>query len=116
MGRAPLVSRSHGKEPPGLLMLGDAAASVDPITAGGLSLALQSAELLAAHASDLLSGSSLARRRFERARARSVQIHRWLGSSVLALAARPRVADLARRGFDAYPNAMRALLELAGNA
>jgi menaquinone-9 beta-reductase len=116
MGRAPLVSSSRGKEPPGLLLLGDAAASVDPITAGGLSLALQSAELLAEHAPNLLSGSVLARRRFERARARAVQVHRWLGSSVLALAARPRAAELARRGFHAYPNAMRALLDLAGNA
>ena len=116
MGRAPLVSATHGKEPPGLLLLGDAAASVDPITAGGLSLALQSAELLAQHAPELLTGSPLARRRFERARGRAIQIHRWLGAGVLALAARPRLANLARRGFQAYPIAMRALVNLAGNA
>lgn len=116
MGRAPLVSSTHGREPPGLILLGDAAASVDPITAGGLSLALQSAELLAQHASELLSGSALARRRFERARGRAVRIHRLLGASVLALAARPRLADLARRGLHVYPSAMRALVELAGNA
>lgn len=116
MGRAPLVSAAHGDEPPGLVLLGDAAASVDPITAGGLSLALQSAELLAQHAPELLSGSVLARRRFERARRRALRIHRWLGASVLALSARPRLLDLARRGFQAYPSAMRALVELAGNA
>ncbi|HEY3499061.1 MAG TPA: NAD(P)/FAD-dependent oxidoreductase [Polyangiaceae bacterium] len=116
MGRAPLVSGAYGGAPPGLLLLGDAAASVDPITAGGLSLALQSAELLALHAPELLSGSPLARRRFERARARAVRTHRWLGAGVLALAQRPRLADLARRGFHAYPGAMRALVELAESA
>jgi flavin-dependent dehydrogenase len=116
MGRAPLVSATHGKEPPGLILLGDAAASVDPITAGGLSLALQSAELLAMHASDLLAGSLLARRRFDRDRSRAVQIHRFLGAGVLALAARPRLAELARRGLHAYPAAMHALVGLAGNA
>lgn len=116
LGRAPLVSSTVGRSPPGLILLGDAAASVDPITAGGLSLALESAQLLAQHAPDLLTGSLLARRRFERARGRAVQIHRWLGAGVLALAARPRLADLARRGLDAYPSAMRALVALAGNA
>jgi flavin-dependent dehydrogenase len=116
MGRAPLVSASSGKQPPGLILLGDAASSVDPITAGGLSLALQSAELLALHASDLLAGSVLARRRFERRRRRAVQIHHLLGASVLALASRPRLAELARRGLHAYPAAMHALVGLAGNA
>jgi flavin-dependent dehydrogenase len=116
MGRAPLVSAAKGKQPPGLILLGDAASSVDPITAGGLSLALQSAELLALHASDLLAGSVLARRRFERRRRRAVQIHHLLGASVLALAGRPRLAELARRGLDAYPPAMHALVALAGNA
>jgi 2-polyprenyl-6-methoxyphenol hydroxylase-like FAD-dependent oxidoreductase len=116
MGRAPLVSATHGKEPPGLILLGDAAASVDPITAGGLSLALRSAELLAWHASELLAGSRLARQRFERARSRAVQIHRLLGAGVLALAGRPRLAELARRSLHAYPGAMHALVGLAGNA
>ena len=116
MGRAPLVSSSAGREPPGLILLGDAAASVDPITAGGLSLALQSAELLASHARGLLAESPLARRRFDRERARAVRVHRWLATSVLALAARPRVTELARRGFDAYPNALHALVSLAGGA
>ena len=113
-GRAPLVSSTRGREPAGLILLGDAAASVDPITAGGLSLALVSAELLARHALELLTGSSLARRRFERARAGVVRVHRWLGAGVLALAGRPRLAELARRGFSAHPSAMQALVEFAG--
>lgn len=113
-GRAPLVSSTRGREPAGLILLGDAAASVDPITAGGLSLALVSAELLARHAAELLTGSVLARRRFERARAGVVRVHRWLGAGVLALAGRPRLAELARRGFSAHPSAMQALVGLAG--
>ena len=70
MGRAPLVSATGGKEPTGLILLGDAAASVDPITAGGLSLALQVPSSCPAH-----RGNSrrhrLALRRFERARTRA---------------------------------------------
>lgn len=116
MGRAPLVSSTGGREPPGLVFIGDAAASVDPITAGGLSLALQSAALLAFHAPELLTRSPLARRRFERARARAVRIHRWLGAAVLTLADRPRLAEFARRGFGAQPGAMQALVALAGGA
>lgn len=116
MGRAPLVSATRGKQPTGLILLGDAAASVDPITAGGLSLALQSAELLAQHAGEILAGSRLALRRFERARTRAVQVHRVLGTSVLALAARPRLLELARRSFRACPSAMQSLVALAGNA
>lgn len=116
MGRAPLVSASRGREPPGLLFIGDAAASVDPVTAGGLSLALESAELLARHAFELMTGSVLARRRFERARAQALRVHRWLGAAVLTLAGRPRLAELARRGFSVHPGAMQALVGLAGGA
>lgn len=114
MGRAPLVVASRGGEPPGLILLGDAAASVDPITAGGLSLALESAELLAADVGSLLAGSPLARRRFERARARMLRRHRLLAASLHALTARPRLTELARRGLTAYPAALHALVELAG--
>jgi menaquinone-9 beta-reductase len=115
-GRAPLVSALGRRQPPGLIFVGDAAASVDPVTAGGLSLALLGAELLAQHAVGLLAGSALARRRFERARGRAVGVHRWLGASVLALAGSPRVADAARRALHFYPSAMRGLVELAGGA
>lgn len=114
MGRAPLVTHARAPAPTGLVFLGDAAASVDPITAGGLSLALRSAELLAQHTSELLSGSALARRRFERARARTVRVHRWLGAGVLALAGSPRLAELARRAFGVEPRALQALLTIAG--
>jgi flavin-dependent dehydrogenase len=116
MGRAPLVSSTRGREPAGLILIGDAAASVDPITAGGLSLALQSADLLARHAVELLTGSPLARRRFERARAQAIRVHRWLGAGLLALAGRPHLAELARRGFCAHPRTMQALVALAGGA
>jgi flavin-dependent dehydrogenase len=116
MGRAPLVSATRGRLPSGLVLIGDAAASVDPITAGGLSLALQSAELCARYAGELMTGKVLARHRFARAHAGMVRVHRWLGAAVLALAGSPRLAETARRGFRAYPNAMRALVELAAGA
>ena len=114
MGRAPLVRATNGRKPLGLTLLGDAAASVDPITAGGMSLALVTADLLAVHVPAMLGGSVLAARRFERTRNQAVRVHRWLGAGLLALARNPRVATQARRMFQAYPGAMRALVELTG--
>jgi hypothetical protein len=79
-------------------------------------LALRGAELLAQQASEILTGSLLARRRFERARAGAARVHRYVGAFVLALAGRPRLAELARRGFGAHPAAMQALVAFAGGA
>ena len=58
MGRAPLVRSSGALPPPGVVFLGDAAASVDPVTAGGLSLALASAAFLARLLPDALAGNA----------------------------------------------------------
>jgi hypothetical protein len=78
-----------------------------------MTLALVGAELLAKELPDILSGSDLARFRFERARAKAVRIHRWLGASLLALASRPRLAGCVRDWLHAYPRAMRLLVDLA---
>jgi len=112
-GRAPLVRHARRRPPEGLVLLGDAASSVDPITAGGMTLALVGAELLAKEVPAMLSGSALARFRFERAREGIVRVHRWLGKGLLSIAERPRLASLVRRFLQAYPRAMRALVDIA---
>jgi menaquinone-9 beta-reductase len=112
-GRAPLVRHSTRRPPDGLVLLGDAASSVDPITAGGMTLALVGAELLAKELPAMLSGSTLARFRFERAREGIVRDHRWLGKGLLTIAERPRLASLVRRFMQACPRAMRALVDVA---
>jgi flavin-dependent dehydrogenase len=112
-GRAPLVRHSTTRTPEGLVLLGDAASSVDPITAGGMTLALVGAELLAKELPAMLSGSTIANRRFERARKKIVRVHRWLGEGLLAIAERPRLTSLVRRFMQAHPGAMRALVDMA---
>jgi len=111
-GRAPLVRRAEGKTPPGLILLGDAHASVDPITAGGMSVALVSAALLARDMRGVLEQSAAARRRFERARGRIVRTHRLLGGCLLALSRHPRLAALACRALELAPGVMGRLVRL----
>jgi len=113
MGRAPLVRSSGALPPPGVVFIGDAAASVDPVTAGGLSLALASAALLTRLLPEALAGNAAALPRFETERARAVRVHRRLGTCLLALAARPRLAECARRFLEACPTALGALVGLA---
>jgi flavin-dependent dehydrogenase len=112
MGRAPLVRRS-GRPPQGLVLLGDAAESVDPVTAGGLSLAVASAALLGRLLPESLAGDGSALGRFERARAGALRTHRWLGACLLALARRPRLAERTSELLHAYPRALDALVGLA---
>lgn len=114
MGRAPLLRHGRAKRlPDGLILLGDADRSVDPITAGGMSLALTSAELLGRTFPAILRGSPLALVRFELERGRAVRRHRMLGAGLRALGSRPQVARAARALVQAYPGVMTRLVDFA---
>jgi flavin-dependent dehydrogenase len=114
LGRAPLLQHGGARAvPPGLILLGDAERSVDPITAGGMSLALTSAELLARYFPAILRGDARARRRFESERARAVRRHRVLGSGLLALSKHPLAARAAGLLMQAHPATMSRLVEFA---
>lgn len=115
-GRAPLLRKSKARpHPPGLVLLGDAATSVDPITAGGMSLALATAELLAPRLPRMMGGSLAARHGFECARARGVWIHRSLGTLLLGLGMNPRAAVNIRAVMQRYPALMHLLVRLASS-
>lgn len=96
--------------PPGLTFIGDAAASSDPITAGGISLALKDAELLAEALPEMLSGDRLAERRFKRRQENALWTHSMLGRGLLALCERPQVAEQACRWLGKFPSAVNALV------
>ena len=114
MGRAALRRRlAPGPLPQGLTFIGDAAASVDPITAGGITLALKDAEILAETLPEMIQGSRLAQRRFARAQDAERRTHRLLGGGLLALSEKPRAAEQACRLLDTFPAAMNALVGLA---
>lgn len=114
LGRAPLLRAAPpAGHPAGLILIGDACTSVDPITAGGMSLALTSAELLARRMPALLRGRRGARRSFQRAQLRAIQVHRFLGASLLRLGQNPAAARRACALMQACPGLMRSLVALA---
>ena len=117
---SPLIGRSAlrrrlapGPLPQGLTFIGDAAASLDPITAGGMSLALKDAQLLAETLPEMIQGSRLARRRFSRAQEAGLRPHRLLGGGLLALSEKPRAAEQACRLLNSFPGIMNALVGMA---
>lgn len=99
--------------PKGLTFIGDASASSDPITAGGISLALRDAELLAEALPEMIRGSRLAESRFARSQDSARRTHRLLGEGLLTLSAKPAVAEQACRLLDSFPWAMNALVAMA---
>lgn len=114
MGRSALRRRlAPGPLPPGLTFIGDAAASSDPITAGGITLALKDAELLAEALPEMIRGSRLAKRRFARSQGSAIRTHRLLGGGLVALSEKPTAAEQACRLLDSLPWAMNALVGIA---
>jgi menaquinone-9 beta-reductase len=114
LGRAPLIRGTAARVlPKGLIFVGDAAVSVDPVTAGGMSLALMSGELLSRHLPEMLNGSRLAMRRFVRARGHAVRVHRLLGAGLLEIGKSPALADHVRTCMQHCPHLMHSLVQLA---
>jgi flavin-dependent dehydrogenase len=89
---SPLSGRARAGVTRGLVLLGDAAGSVDPITGSGMALALLTAELLAKYVSCNLSSNSEWLWDFERERRALLRDHRLLTGLMLCLADHPRVA------------------------
>ncbi len=114
-GSSPLASRARRGVAPGLILLGDAAGFVDPITGGGMAQALVSAELLARyigiHGLATLDGWLDA---FDRERNGMLRDYRILTKAMLWLASRPRLARNAFRAMTATPRLFSHLLGVSG--
>jgi flavin-dependent dehydrogenase len=102
---------------PGAVLLGDAAFTLDPLTANGISQALVSAEMLAEHGPALLSGHGGAadgalvafdRRRWREARARML-----LTKMLVALVRRRLLARGTLALMQKSPRLLHALLGIA---
>ena len=114
LGRAPLMRGTAARPlPKGLIFVGDAATSVDPVTAGGMSLALMSGDLLSRHLPEMLRGSRLAARSFIRARGRAVRVHRILGAGLLEIGKSRTRAEQVRACMQHCPRLMQLLVQLA---
>jgi flavin-dependent dehydrogenase len=116
-GRAPVAGRARAGFGPGAVLLGDAAAATDPLTAGGIAHALVTAERLAAHLPRALAAGDAAVdaafARFDRERRRLLRAHGWLTSGLLALVRRPALARATLAVMRARPRLMSKLLGVA---
>jgi flavin-dependent dehydrogenase len=113
-GISPLESRARRRVLPGLVLLGDAAGFLDPITGGGMTQALLAAELLASHLSREFPPSPAALRRFDRARQRMLRDYRMLTRMVLLLADLPALAGPALRLLGSFPGLFSHLIGVSG--
>ncbi len=115
-GRSPLVGRARRGVAPGIVLLGDAAGFLDPITGGGMTQALLSAELLAecVLASGREQEEDAWMRRFERARQSLLRDYHILTRMVLWLADHPRLAERAVAALGGAPALFSHLVGVSG--
>jgi len=116
-GRAGLGHVARAGWRPGAVLLGDAAFTLDPLTANGISQALVSAEMLAPHAAAVLSGDSgLADRAlaaFDRRRWREARSRVHLTKILVALVRRRLLARGTLALMQSAPRLMHLLLRIA---
>jgi flavin-dependent dehydrogenase len=114
-GQMPLESRARAGFRAGLVLLGDAAGFVDPVTGGGMAQALLSAELLARTVTGpgALDASWERLEDFDRRRRRLLRDGSLLAHLVVGLARRPRLARGMLRLMHATPPLYRHLVGVA---
>ena len=98
------------------MLLGDAARASDPLTAGGISHALATAERLAAIVPRYLAEGDRALARFDRERRRLLRPHDWLTRALVQIVRRPLLAHATLLSMRALPPVMRRLVAVAGAA
>jgi flavin-dependent dehydrogenase len=99
----------------GAVCVGDAAGLLDPFTGEGTTLALRGAELAAAAAREALrEGTDAALRAYHRAYRAETRSAFRLNRLILALVARPRLADAAARRLARRPAQAEGLIGMAG--
>jgi len=115
-GRARVARRARAGFAPGAVLLGDSARASDPLTAGGISHALATAEHLAAVVPRYLAEGDRAIARFDRERHRLLRPHDWLTRALVEIVRRPWLAHAALLSMRALPPFMRRLVAVAGAA
>jgi menaquinone-9 beta-reductase len=112
-GRTGLARCARAGWAAGAVLLGDAAASTDPLTAGGLAHALVTAERLAAAVPAYLVDGDAVLARFDRERRRLLRPHAWLTRGLVSIVWRPVLARATLRVMRAVPPLMRGLVAVA---
>lgn len=112
-GMSPLTIGARAGIVAGAALLGDAAGFVDPITGGGITQALLTAELLAEHLCRARPDAVAWLMAYDRARTALLREYRWLNRMVLGLADHPRLARVALRLLNRTPGLFSHLLGAA---
>ena len=115
----PLAVDNVRSSAPGVLLAGDAAGFIDPMTGDGIRLALASAETAAAVAADVLAGrldASGAYRVYATALRPRVGRKRAFNRVLRELVGAPRAVRLAARVAVVWPGAFGAVIRYAGDA
>jgi 2-polyprenyl-6-methoxyphenol hydroxylase-like FAD-dependent oxidoreductase len=114
LGASPLERRARAGVAPGLVLLGDAAGSTDPITGGGMAQALMTAELLALHISSARAADEISDpawlRQFDRDRRAVLRNYRVVTHMTLWLADHRRLAQGAVLSLRLWPALFSHLL------
>jgi flavin-dependent dehydrogenase len=114
LGRSPLARSSLAGFAAGAVLLGDAAGYLDPITGGGISQALLTAELLAQQMPGILSGGDAALATFDSDRRGLLRDYVLLTRLVLGLSRRPAVAKASIHVMRALPPLFSHMVGVAG--
>ena len=99
---------------PGVVLLGDAAGSLDPITGGGMTHALECAELLARDVPRVIDEGDARLAAFERRRRAQLQDYALLTRAMLWLERHPAAIGPALAALRAWPGVLSHLVGVAG--
>jgi len=110
LGRSPLASPARAGVLPGVVLLGDAAGYLDPITGGGITQALLSAELLAGYIPWILDNQEPWLSRFDRERRALLRDYELVTRAVLGISRYEWTAKAAVRLMRASPPLFSHLL------
>ncbi len=111
---SPLAGRARAGFAPGIVLLGDAAGFLDPITGGGMTQALMSAELLAEYVAAHRKAGEEWLVKFERERQRMLRDYRVLTQMVLWLSEHPRLAERVLGALGESPRLFSHLVGVSG--
>lgn len=114
LGTSPLAGQARAGVAPGVVLLGDAAGFLDPITGGGMTQALMSAELLAKYLAGRRGTQEKWLWNFERDRQAMLRDYRILTQMVLWLAEHPRLAERLLSALRVSPGLFSHLVGVSG--
>ncbi len=114
MATSPLSARARRRVLPGFVLLGDAAGFTDPITGGGMTQALVTAELLARHRSRASHNDDAWLAAFDREREAWLRDYRRLTAMILWLSRRPALIRPALEMMRRAPGLFPHLLGVSG--